>query len=74
MDFQNPFMTGDLGGPSAAATASMAPPPVPGSGSMGPFALPEGPTPLPGWLLADVQPAVLEYTQYGEYSQWWILG
>lgn len=45
MDFQNPFITGDLGGPSAAA-ASMAPPPVPGGGSMGPFALPGGSNPL----------------------------
>jgi hypothetical protein len=43
MDFQNPFMTGDLGGPStSAAAASMAPPPVPGSGPMGSFALPGG--------------------------------
>jgi len=43
-DFQNPFMTGDLGGPSAAVAASMAPPPVPGSGPMDPFPLPGGPT------------------------------
>lgn len=32
MDFQNPFMAGDLGGPSAA---NMAPPPVPGGSAMG---------------------------------------
>jgi hypothetical protein len=49
MDFQNPFMTGDLGGPSAtAAAASMAPPPVPGSGSMGSFTLAGGSNPAAG--------------------------
>jgi len=48
MDFQNPFMTGDLSGPSAAITASMAPPPVPGSGSMGSYTLPGGPNPAAG--------------------------
>jgi len=45
MDFQNPFMTGDLGGPSAA---NMAPPPVPGSGSMGSYAVPGGSNPAAG--------------------------
>lgn len=44
MDFQNPFMAGNLGAPSAA-TANMAPPPVPGSGTMGSFALSGGSTP-----------------------------
>ena len=56
MDFQNPFMTSDLGGPSAAATACMAPPPVPGSGSMGSYVLPGGSNPAAG--LAAPQPYI----------------
>ena len=53
MDFQNPFMTGDLGGPSSA---SMAPPPVPGSGSTGSFALPGGSNPAAGLVVQTYNP------------------
>jgi hypothetical protein len=44
MDFQNPFMTGDLGGPAA----NMAPPLVPGGGVMGSYAVPGGSNPAAG--------------------------
>jgi len=56
MDFQNPFMAGDLGGPSASATASMAPPPVPGSGSMGSYPLPGGSNPAVGLAAPQTYP------------------
>ena len=48
MEYQNPFMAGNLGAPSAATAANMAPPPVPGSGAMGSFALPGGSNPAVG--------------------------
>ena len=56
MDFQNPFMTGDLSGPSSATAANMAPPPVPGGGSMGSFPLPGGSNPAAGLVSQPYHP------------------